>query len=191
MSSSKSTAAAAEQGAGGAPPRGVLARIDRWLLNTLSYCMALLLFAMMAITTADVIGRYVFSTPVYGGYEIVQYMMAMVMFCSLPITTRHDSHLAVSLVGDTLRGRVARTHRLFVLLFSLAGAIVIAWRMWVQGAILTQSQQISGLLEWPLGPIAYAMSVFGWITVAILIGLIVSVWRGGSAALPGRGPAID
>jgi TRAP-type C4-dicarboxylate transport system permease small subunit len=40
--------------------------------------MALFLFAiaMMTITFVDVIGRYVFSSLVSGGFKIVQYLMA-------------------------------------------------------------------------------------------------------------------
>jgi TRAP-type C4-dicarboxylate transport system permease small subunit len=153
--------------------------------------MATLLFAMMAITAVDVIGRYVFSKPVYGGYEIVQFMMALVVFCSLPIATRHDSHLTVSVLTGQLRGGAAHAHRLFVLSFSLAGAMVIAWRTWVQADILVSSKQISGLLEWPLGPLAYAMAVFAWLTVAILVGLLIAALRGRDVTPPRAAPAID
>lgn len=170
---------------------GVVRQIDRALERALSWSMALLLFAMMAVTTIDVLGRYFFSAPIPGGYEMVQFMMALVVFCSLPITTRQDSHLTVSLISGNLKGGAARAHRLVVLLLSLAGTIVIAWRMWGQGAILTQSKQVSNLLEWPLGPIAYAMSVFAWLTVAILLAMIVAAVRGRDAGPTAPPRAID
>lgn len=156
----------------------MLASLDR----VLERALALLLFAMMAITAVDVIGRYLFSAPIYGGYEIVQFMMALMVFCSLPITTRHEGHLSVSLLAGRLRGRAARAHRVIVLLVSLAGVIVIAWRVSVQGGILAGSKQISGLLEWPLAPIAYAMAVFAWIAVVALVGLLIHALRGGTPA---------
>jgi len=170
---------------------GVIRQVDRTLERALSWSMALLLFAMMAVTTIDVLGRYLFSSPIPGGYEMVQFMMALVVFCSLPITTRQDSHLTVSIISGNLKGGTARMHRLFVLLVSLAGTIVIAWRTWDQGAILTQSKQVSNLLEWPLGPIAYAMAVFAWLTVAILVAMIIAALCGRDAgpSVPAR--AID
>ncbi len=169
----------------------MLATLDRVLERALSYCMALLLFAMMAITAVDVIGRYFLSMPIYGGYEIVQFMMALVVFCSLPIATRHDSHLTVSVITGNLKGAAARAHRLFVLLVSLAGAIVIAWRVWVQADILVGSKQISGLLEWPLGPLAYVMAVFAWLTVIILFGLLIAAIAGREVALQRPSLGVD
>ena len=66
--------------------------------------MAVFLFAMMTITAVDVLGRYVFNTPVPGGFEIVQYLMAVVVFASLPLTTAAERHLTVSLLENRFSG---------------------------------------------------------------------------------------
>jgi TRAP-type C4-dicarboxylate transport system permease small subunit len=152
--------------------------------QALKITMATLLFAMMAITTIDVIGRYLLSAPIPGGFEIVQYLMAIVVFASLPLTTAADSHLSVSVIGNYLTGGIRRVHRVFVLAFSSAALIVIAWRTGEQARILARSQQISGFLELPLAPIAWAMSV-----LAALAAVIVLVKL--AAAALGREPAIS
>jgi TRAP-type C4-dicarboxylate transport system permease small subunit len=135
----------------------------------LKIIMAALLFAMMTITTADVIGRYLLNAPVPGGFEIVQYLMAVVVFASLPLTTAADHHLTVSLVGGWLKGRVRRVHRVFVLAFSSLALVTIAWRMAEQAAILARSQQISGFLELPLAPVAWVMSVLAALAAVIVL----------------------
>ena len=152
-----------------------------WVLKVV---MATLLFAMMTITTIDVIGRYLLNSPVPGGFEIVQYLMAVVVFASLPLTTAADSHLSVSLVGDQLTGRAKRIHRVFVLTISSVALVAITWRMGEQAAILGRSQQISGFLQLPLAPIAWVMSV-----LATLAAVIVLVKL--AAAVLGRGPSIS
>jgi TRAP-type C4-dicarboxylate transport system permease small subunit len=151
--------------------------------HALKVVMATLLFAMMAITAVDVVGRYLLSAPVPGGFEIVQYLMAIVVFASLPLTTAADSHLTVSLIGNRLTGEVKRAHRIFVLTFSSAAMLVIAWRMAEQAATLARSQQVSGFLQLPLAPVAWAMSI-----LAALAALIVLAKLAGAAL--GREPAV-
>jgi TRAP-type C4-dicarboxylate transport system permease small subunit len=136
---------------------------------TLKIVMATLLFAMMTITTVDVVGRYLLNAPVPGGFEIVQYLMAIVVFASLPLTTAADSHLSVSLVGGHLRGGGKRIHRTFVMALSVTALVVIAWRMADQGQILANSQQVSGFLELPLAPVAYAMCALAWLAAVIAL----------------------
>jgi TRAP-type C4-dicarboxylate transport system permease small subunit len=160
---------------------------------TLKVVMATLLFAMMTITAVDVIGRYLFSAPVPGGFEIVQYLMAVVVFASLPLTTAAESHLSVSLIGSHLRGRPQRIHRILVLAFSCVALSVIAWRMADQGAILAGSQQISGFLELPLAPVAWVMSVLAALaTVIALVKLCAALLgREPAAAALAAAPALD
>jgi TRAP-type transport system small permease protein len=157
---------------------GSIARRGWGLMDeALKGLMAALLFSMMIITAADVFGRYVLNSPVPGGYEIVQYLMAIVVFASLPLTTAAERHLTVSLISDQLPQKVRRSHRIFVLLLSSVGLIVIAWRMVEQASILARSQQISGFLQIPLAPIAYAMAGFALLAAAIIVlKLVVSMF---------------
>ena len=43
-----------------------------WLDRALGACAAILLFCLMALTTADVIGRYVFNSPLRGAFELTE-----------------------------------------------------------------------------------------------------------------------
>ena len=45
--------------------------------------------------------------------------------------------------------------------------------MWLQGVELTESQQISGFLEWSFAPPAYIISALSGVTVVIIIFMLV------------------
>jgi TRAP-type C4-dicarboxylate transport system permease small subunit len=161
--------------------------------QALKAIMATLLFAMMTITAVDVVGRYLLNAPIPGGFEIVQYLMAIVVFASLPLTTAADSHLTVSLIGGQLTGRARHIHRVFVLTLSSIALVVIAWRMAEQAAILARSQQISGFLQLPLAPIAWAMSLLAALAaVVVLVKLVAAaLGRESSISTTSTSPGID
>ena len=141
----------------------------RLLDRALKAIMAILMFAMMAIMTVDVVGRYLLNAPVPGGFEIVQYLMAIVVFAALPLTTAADKHLSVSLIANQLQGATKYVHRIFVLAVSAVAVVMIAWRMGEQAAILARSQQVSGFLQWPLAPIAWTMTALASLAALIVL----------------------
>ncbi len=166
-------------------------RVLEIAMNTI---MAVLLFAMMTITAVDVFGRYVLNSPVPGGFELVQYLMAVVIFASLPLTTAAERHLSVSLVGDRLRGRWRAIHRIVVLGVSFIALAVMSWRMALQAETLVRSQQVSGYLQLPLGPVAWLMAALAALAAVIAFAKLCEViLRRDSAtdAAPGPRSGLD
>jgi TRAP-type C4-dicarboxylate transport system permease small subunit len=141
--------------------------VARVIEHAMNGIMAILLFAMMTITALDVIGRYVFNAPVPGGFEIVQYLMAVVIFASLPLTTAAERHLTVSVFENRFRGTTRHVYRIVMLSVSLAALVIIAWRMGVQASVLGRSQQVSGFLQLPLAPIAWTMTALAALAATI------------------------
>jgi TRAP-type C4-dicarboxylate transport system permease small subunit len=156
----------------------VLSALWRWLDFGLKVIMAIFLFVMMVLTSADVIGRYVLNAPISGAFEIVQYLMAVVVFAALPVTTASDGHLSVSLVPSTMRGPIGRAHRIIIRLVSAIALFVIAWRMIAQAQILDGSQQVSGYLQLPLAPIAAVMAVFAVLALLIMLVKLIAAISG-------------
>jgi TRAP-type C4-dicarboxylate transport system permease small subunit len=156
----------------------VLAQTWRWLDFGLKTIMAIFLFVMMVLTSADVIGRYVLNAPISGAFEIVQYLMAVVVFAALPVTTASDGHQSVSLIPQTMRGSIGRAHRVFIRLVSAIALFVIAWRMAAQAQILDGSQQVSGYLQLPLAPIAAVMAAFAALAFLIIVGKLIAAILG-------------
>lgn len=56
-----------------------------------------LLALMVALTFADVIGRRLFNTPVFGAHDITEHLMALIIIAGLPLLTARRGHLSVDL----------------------------------------------------------------------------------------------
>ena len=165
------------------------ARLITRLNRVLALIMAVVLFAMMSLVTVDVFGRYLFNTPVKGGFEIVQFMLAVVIFVSLPLITWENGHVTVSIFEGFFERRFTQIQKIFVLLVSALSLTLITWRMWAQGNDLVEGQQITGFLEWPIAPIAYFMSGLTAIALAIVLVLIVMALAG--KRLPSSAPSSE
>lgn len=67
--------------------------INKVLQNTLGVGAALLLFSLILVTCVDVIGRYFFSAPLRGAFEITELLLAALVFTALPLTTERREHI--------------------------------------------------------------------------------------------------
>lgn len=144
---------------------GLLDLLDKGLM----FIVALVMFGMMAVTFVDVLGRYVFSAPIPGGFEIIQFMMPLAMFGALPVITRSESHIVISVISGLLTKRAAWIQRFCILILSAVVNAGIAYIMWLQGVELAEAQQISGFLEWSFAPPAYLISGLSAVTVVIVL----------------------
>jgi len=146
----------------------------RWLLGALTALVAITMFAMMMLTTIDVGGRALINKPIKGSDELVSFMLAILVFASLPLVTWDEKHISVNLFDRWIPAAVRRP---LVVLLSAVSAVVmigVAWRMWIQGRLMWEGQHITGALEWPIAPIAFVMSALSAVTAAMLI---VIAWR--------------
>ena len=82
----------------------MLERLALWVSRFISSLAAMVLFSMVAVTCIDVIGRYFFNAPLYGGSEIIQVSMAGVIFLSLPVMFFRHEHIVVDLFPIFQRG---------------------------------------------------------------------------------------
>ena len=78
-----------------------------WLDRALGAAAAVLLLGLVAITTADVIGRYIFNWPLRGAFEITELLLLALIFAGLPLVSRADEHVTLDFIDAALgqRGR--------------------------------------------------------------------------------------
>jgi TRAP-type C4-dicarboxylate transport system permease small subunit len=150
--------------------RAILPRI----LAVLEIFSAVLLFVMMMLTFVDVIGRYVFTAPIFGAAEMVQFLLAMTIFGGLSLVNAHDDHISVELFEPMLDRWIPRTRRILIQLFSVVVMTVIAWQL-IQFALEAhQLGQITVVLEWPLVIVAGAVAALSVISLLVqLLGLML------------------
>lgn len=148
---------------------GTLAR----LLPAMKFMSAALLFLMMLLTFFDVVGRYVFSAPIFGAAEMIQFLLAMTIFAGLGLVNAYDEHIAVELFEGPLQARLPRLRPVMIQLFSLVGMTVIAWQLAVFAGEAAQNNRITVVLEWPLAYLAGIIAGLSALSlVAQILGLI-------------------
>ncbi|MBL8697109.1 MAG: TRAP transporter small permease [Alphaproteobacteria bacterium] len=136
-------------------PAAELGRIGR-VLELVGGAMIL---AMMVVTTIDVVGRYFFSKPLWGGFETTEILMGLVIFAGMPLATARREHITIDLF-DAYLGLRARCWQAAIGDIVCAGAsAVLAWRMWLRGGQLLSVGETTLQLGVPRGLIACAMAV--------------------------------
>ncbi|MGD8562726.1 MAG: TRAP transporter small permease [Desulfarculaceae bacterium] len=87
----------------------------------LTYIGACALFAMMLITVADVLARYVFNSPMIGVFELTGFLVLILIFSFIAYTQAEDAHVSV----DFLLSRFPQKIRTTVELFNLTACLIL------------------------------------------------------------------
>jgi TRAP-type transport system small permease protein len=135
-------------------PSEVRARLDR----VLGAAAAILLFGLMALTTADVIGRYVFNWPLRGAFEITELLLLTLIFAGLPLASRADEHVTLDFVDGTLGPKGRLLLRRLVDLVCGVLILGLAWRVWIKAGKIAGYGDTTEVLRLPVGPFVYFMA---------------------------------
>lgn len=99
---------------------GALGAVDR-LVFRIEKLTALIsglgIFALMLVGVAHVLGRKFFDMPIFGYIDIVEIMMAFMVFLAISYTERLGGHIRMELFVGMLRGR-------WLALFELVGVVL-------------------------------------------------------------------
>jgi TRAP-type C4-dicarboxylate transport system permease small subunit len=134
-------------------------RLGAWAGRVLGIVAALVLFAMMVLTFVDVTGRKLFTRPVYGAYEITEFLMGTLIFCALPLVTAREGHVTIDVLDHVVPAWVARWQRVLVNLVSTAVLAFVAWRLWVLSASHLRTTEVTMTLHIPHGPFSRLFAV--------------------------------
>ncbi|MDV6225798.1 TRAP transporter small permease [Nitratireductor aquimarinus] len=150
-----------------APSDRIAMRARRWLrLATAVLCGAFLV-ALTLVTVADVIGRYLLSSPLPGAAEYTEILLMAIVFMGLPAVCLDDGHISVDLLTASLKGMAAKVQlNLGRLLVSVVLGLV-SWQLWKHGAQLESYNEVTVYLRAPLGPFAKATAVIAGISAII------------------------
>lgn len=147
------------------------------LLRGLSLFAAFMLFALMILTFADVVGREL-SLPVPGAYDLTKLSLGVLLFTALPLVTWEEKHLTVDLVTGAIPGRFRLPLRLISLVLAAMVLAVFAWRLWAQGNSLQNYGQMAETLGVPVAPLAWFMAVFAGFAAFVSLMLAVAIATG-------------
>lgn len=160
----------------GFPPGGPLRKeglgLRHWLEPSLGLAAGLILFALVLITCVDVVGRYVFSAPLKGAFELTEMLVAALVFAALPLTTERREHVEVDLLAGLSRGRTGRALDLFTGLFTAVVLSVFGWRLWVYSLQLMHDGAVTNALAVPLAPFGF------FAALACFVSALIALYRG-------------
>jgi len=125
----------------------------------LAVLCGVMLLAMMALTVADVIGRYVLNAPVLGATELTEMLLASVIFLGLPAVCLDRDHVTVDLVTEHLQGWIQLWRELVTALFSAVILGVVSWRIWVYTAQIASYGGQTNTLHIPIAPLGYLCAI--------------------------------
>ena len=147
-------------------------QFDVWLKRILGACAGLVLLVMMLLTTADVIGRKL-DIPIRGGVEVMEILLAMVIFAGLPLVSQSRQHIVI----DTLEGFMS--HGVRRGLDALANAICaftmfgMAWMFYSKRVTrVAEAGDTTSVLQLPLTPVAYFLLFMVIVTALIHVALM-------------------
>ena len=135
-----------------------------WLDRVLGAAAAILLFGLMMLTTADVIGRYIFNWPLRGAFEITELLLLTLIFAGLPLASRADEHVTLDFIDMALgeKGRLL-LRRLVDLLCGML-ILALAWRVWIKAGKIAGYGDTTEVLRLPVAPFVYFMAVMVAVT---------------------------
>ena len=123
--------------------------LDTYLTRFLSASSAIVLTIMMLLVGIDVISREFFNPVFAASFELTGYMLAFLIFLSLPLVTRSDEHISVGLLDNVFKGRAGKIRDAIVQLIMTFLFIVLGWRLLVFAGFTSKNPSETYGLPYP------------------------------------------
>ena len=148
-------------------------KLNGYLVAALKHLAIWILTAMMFLTAVDVCMRYLFKSPITGSFELVEFMMALLIPFSIVFCASEKSHVRVDIIVERFPKGI-RSFLMFVAnLLSLVLFVLITWQAAVYIVEEYNSKLTSAVLYIPvypfIGTLTFAFAALSSILLAELI----------------------
>jgi TRAP-type transport system small permease protein len=145
------------------------------LMRIAEIVTAALLLTMMLLTFADVVGRYVFTAPIFGAAEMIQFLLAMTIFGGLCLVNARDEHITVELFEVQLDHMMPHAVRRFIIqTFSVGVMAIIAYQLYRYALDAEEIGTKTVVLEWPLAVVAFTVAGLSVVSLVMqVLGLLL------------------
>ncbi|BFM49841.1 TRAP transporter small permease [Marinomonas sp. THO17] len=130
-----------------------------FITNPSSIIATFAMFFMMMLTLVDVIGRYFFSMPITGGFEITEMMLALVIFLGIPLVTSEQDHITVDIIDDFIPAKVLSWLKNIVTAIGAVCFTVLAIMLWQHAFKILRYGDTTAVLEIPYSWISFLMAI--------------------------------
>jgi len=134
------------------------------------------LLLMMSVVFVDVIGRNLFNMPLPWGTELLEVVVAVMVFALYPVLALRASHITVDLI--TVRPSLQRVQRSVACAVGAVLFAVIAWCTARQAIRSASYGDASALLQIPTADVLWGMVVMSGATVLAFIAALVAALQG-------------
>lgn len=139
---------------------------------------AIVLFGLVALTSADVFGRYVLLQPINGKTELTRMLMAVLIALVLPVVSARKEHITVDLFDFLFAGRVRAVRDLIFDSLAAGSLLVLAWWVGFRALRLMSYGYASDFLRLPLHPVAFFVAaMIGLAGLALAVRMAIDVAR--------------
>jgi TRAP-type C4-dicarboxylate transport system permease small subunit len=137
----------------------VPSRWERRADAVLGIAASAILFAMMLLTFADVVARYLFNFPLRGAFEVTELMLLVLIFAGLPLVSHADEHVTMDFIDRMLPQ--AASLMLVRLIHALVALVMffLAWQVWIKANRIAGYGDTTDVIKIPVGPFVYFMAV--------------------------------
>jgi TRAP-type transport system small permease protein len=138
-----------------------------WLDRALGAAAAVLLGALMLLTTIDVVSRYIFNWPLRGAFEITELLLLSLIFAGLPLASRAGEHVTLDFIDRALTPWGRRLLRRLMDLVCGLILLGLAWRVWVKADKIAAYGDTTEVLRLPVSPFVYVMALMVAVTAVV------------------------
>ena len=129
----------------------------------------MLLVAIVGMTVASVLGRYLFGMPIPGEYELTELLCGVAVFAFFPHCHMTEGNVVVDFFTSRLRPRYrAMLDCVHSVAFTVVAGL-IAWRLLVGGLRKFEDGETTLFLEIPLHPAYFAALVAAGLLTAVCV----------------------
>jgi TRAP-type C4-dicarboxylate transport system permease small subunit len=161
----------------------VLGRIGAKLRLLLRAALAAATLLMMLVTVVDVAGRYLFSAPLQGAYELIELSLGLMIMSGMPLVSAQGSHISVSLIESQRARAWYPVLQRGIDLFCLVACCGIAYALFLRAGHLFATREHSHVLRLVIWPVVGTIALF-WAGVALVHLARLAGWRRDAAARP-------
>ncbi len=145
-----------------------LAWLEGAAVRLLGYAAAAVLFALMALTCADVGGRYFLNRPILGAFELTEMLLAALIFTALPLATLRNEHVTIDLFDALMPAWVLRLQHVLACAIGVVCLGYLAWRLWLRAGNMLAAGQTTAQLHFTIAWLTYGMAVMTGLSAAAL-----------------------
>ncbi len=142
-------------------------RWERRADAVLGIAASALLFAMMCLTFVDVVARYLFNSPIRGGFEVTELMLLVLIFAGLPLVSHGDEHVTMDFIDRMLPPRAVAALVRIVHALVAAMFFFLTWQMLIKAGRIAGYGDTTDVLRIAVGPFVYFMAAMIGLTALV------------------------